>query len=135
MPVSSNEHLTAGNLLRIDVAPLKMSSDPLQAVGYETCRDWVKGKRIHAVMFAGCPMHLQFTRPAGHLADSTRRLMLDRLRQRGGQTLGEICEQLPMARQSATQHLDVLEQANLIAIVRRGRERLHYLDAAPIHEI
>ena len=69
------------------------------------------------------------------LADSTRRLMLDRLRQRSGQTLGDICEQLQMARQSATQHLDVLEQANLIAIVRRGRERLHYLNPTPIHEI
>jgi uncharacterized protein YndB with AHSA1/START domain/DNA-binding transcriptional ArsR family regulator len=69
------------------------------------------------------------------LADPTRRLLLDRLRERNGQTLGELCERLAMARQSATQHLDVLVQANLVTVVRRGRERLHYLNPAPIHEI
>jgi hypothetical protein len=40
-----------------------------------------------------------------------------------------------MKRQSATQHLDVLQQANLVTVVRRGRERLHYLNPTPIHEI
>jgi uncharacterized protein YndB with AHSA1/START domain/DNA-binding transcriptional ArsR family regulator len=69
------------------------------------------------------------------LADPTRRLLLDRLRQHNGQTLSELCERLDMARQSATQHLDLLEQANLVTVVRRGRERLHYLNPAPIHEI
>ncbi|MHA6617652.1 ArsR/SmtB family transcription factor [Pseudonocardia sp. DLS-67] len=69
------------------------------------------------------------------LADPTRRLMLDRLRERNGQTLRELCEQLDMARQSATQHLDLLVQANLVTVLRRGRERLHYLNPAPIHEI
>lgn len=69
------------------------------------------------------------------LGDPTRRLLLDRLRSRNGQTLGELCDDLGMARQSATQHLDVLVQAGLVAVVRRGRERLHYLNPAPIHEI
>lgn len=69
------------------------------------------------------------------LADPTRRLMLDRLRERNGQTLRELCEHLDMARQSATQHLDLLVQANLVTVLRRGRERLHYLNPAPIHEI
>lgn len=69
------------------------------------------------------------------LADPTRRLLLDRLREHNGQTLRELCERLDMARQSATQHLDILEQANLVTVVRRGRERLHYLNPSPIHEI
>ncbi|GAB3980462.1 SRPBCC domain-containing protein [Actinoallomurus acanthiterrae] len=69
------------------------------------------------------------------LADPTRRLLLDRLREQNGQTLRELCERLNMARQSATQHLDILERANLVTVVRRGRERLHYLNPAPIHEI
>lgn len=69
------------------------------------------------------------------LADPTRRLLLDRLRERNGQTLRELCEHLAMARQSATQHLDILVRANLVTVLRRGRERLHYLNPAPIHEI
>jgi len=69
------------------------------------------------------------------LADPTRRALLDRLRDRNGQTLGELCEPLDMARQSATQHLGLLEAANLVATVRRGREKLHYLNPVPIHEI
>ena len=69
------------------------------------------------------------------LADPTRRLLLDRLRENNGQTLGELCTRLGMARQSATQHLDILERASLVTVVRRGRERLHYLNPAPIHEI
>jgi uncharacterized protein YndB with AHSA1/START domain len=69
------------------------------------------------------------------LADPTRRLLLDRLREQNGQTLRELCERLAMTRQSATQHLDLLVQANLVTVVRRGRERLHYLNPAPIHEI
>ncbi|MEV3924568.1 ArsR/SmtB family transcription factor [Actinomadura coerulea] len=69
------------------------------------------------------------------LADPTRRLLLDRLREQNGQTLRELCERLDMARQSATQHLDVLVGAGLVTVVRRGRERVHYLNPAPIHEI
>jgi uncharacterized protein YndB with AHSA1/START domain/DNA-binding transcriptional ArsR family regulator len=69
------------------------------------------------------------------LADPTRRLLLDRLRENNGQTLGELCTRLDMARQSATQHLDILVRANLVTVVRRGRERLHYLNPAPIHEL
>jgi uncharacterized protein YndB with AHSA1/START domain/DNA-binding transcriptional ArsR family regulator len=69
------------------------------------------------------------------LADPTRRLLLDRLREANGQTLGALCERLKMARQSATQHLDILVRANLVTVVRRGRERYHYLNPVPIHEI
>jgi uncharacterized protein YndB with AHSA1/START domain len=69
------------------------------------------------------------------LADPTRRALLDRLRERNGQTLGELCGPLAMARQSATQHLGVLEAANLITTVRRGREKLHYLNPVPLWAI
>src|SRR3954466_1774400 len=69
------------------------------------------------------------------LADPTRRLLLDRLRERNGQSLGELCDGLSMARQSATQHLDVLVRADRVPVVRRGRERVHYLNPAPVHEI
>jgi uncharacterized protein YndB with AHSA1/START domain len=69
------------------------------------------------------------------LADPTRRRVLDALRERNGQTLGELCEPLDMARQSATQHLGVLERANLITTVRRGREKLHYLNPVAVWSI
>ncbi len=69
------------------------------------------------------------------LADPGRRLLLDRLRQDNGQTLGQLCEYLEMARQSVSQHLAVLESANLITSVRRGRLKLHYLNPVPLHEI
>jgi uncharacterized protein YndB with AHSA1/START domain/DNA-binding transcriptional ArsR family regulator len=69
------------------------------------------------------------------LADPTRRALLDRLRESNGQTLGELCGPLAMARQSATQHLGVLEAANLITTVRRGREKLHYLNPVPLWDI
>ncbi|GAA3797146.1 ArsR/SmtB family transcription factor [Streptomyces chiangmaiensis] len=69
------------------------------------------------------------------LADATRRRLLDRLHERGGQTLGELCEHIDMTRQSVTQHLAVLEAADLVASVRRGREKLHYLNPVPLHEI
>ena len=69
------------------------------------------------------------------LADPTRRLLLDRLREHNGRTLRELCETVDMARQSVTQHLDLLVGANLVTVVRRGRERLHYLNPVPIHEI
>ena len=69
------------------------------------------------------------------LGDPSRRRLLDRLNDRNGQNLTELCAGLNMARQSVTKHLDVLEAANLVTTVRRGREKLHYLNAAPINEI
>ena len=69
------------------------------------------------------------------LADPTRRKLLDRLRADNGQTLVELCERLAMTRQAVTKHLVLLEAANLVATVRRGREKLHYLNPVPIHEI
>jgi DNA-binding transcriptional ArsR family regulator len=69
------------------------------------------------------------------LADPSRRRLLDRLFERGGQSLGELCKDLAMSRQAVTQHLEVLAAANLIATVRRGREKLHYLNPVPLHEI
>jgi DNA-binding transcriptional ArsR family regulator len=69
------------------------------------------------------------------LADPGRRLLLDRLHARNGQTLGQLCEHLAMTRQAVAKHLAVLEGANLVAVVWRGREKLHYLNPVPIHEI
>jgi DNA-binding transcriptional ArsR family regulator len=69
------------------------------------------------------------------LADPTRRQLLDRLHADNGQTLGALCEQLEMTRQAVTKHLAVLEDANLVATARQGREKLHYLNPVPIHEI
>ena len=69
------------------------------------------------------------------LADATRRKLLDRLHAENGQTLGELCERLAMTRQAVTKHLVLLEEANLVVTVRRGREKLHYLNPVPIHEI
>jgi DNA-binding transcriptional ArsR family regulator len=69
------------------------------------------------------------------LADGSRRELLDRLRADNGQTLGDLCERLNMTRQAVSKHLGILEEANLIATVKRGREKLHYLNPAPIHEI
>jgi uncharacterized protein YndB with AHSA1/START domain/DNA-binding transcriptional ArsR family regulator len=69
------------------------------------------------------------------LADPSRRLLLDSLNERNGQTLRELCAGLDMARQSVSKHVAVLEAANLVTTVRRGREKLHYLNAAPINEI
>ena len=69
------------------------------------------------------------------LADETRRRLLDRLHEHNGQTLGELCARIEMARQSVSQHLAVLEAANLVSTVRRGREKLHYLNPVPLHEM
>lgn len=69
------------------------------------------------------------------LADPSRRLLLDSLNERNGQTLRELCEGLDMARQSVSKHLAVLEAANLVTTVRRGREKHHYLNAVPINDI
>jgi uncharacterized protein YndB with AHSA1/START domain/DNA-binding transcriptional ArsR family regulator len=69
------------------------------------------------------------------LADPSRRQLLDQLNERNGQTLRELCAELDMARQSVTKHLEILAAANLVTTVRRGREKLHYLNPAPIGEI
>ena len=69
------------------------------------------------------------------LGDATRRELLDRLYEKNGQTLGQLCEKLDMARQSATQHLGILVGANLVSTVKRGREKLHYINPVSIHEI
>jgi DNA-binding transcriptional ArsR family regulator len=69
------------------------------------------------------------------LADPGRRMLLDGLRAVNGQTLGQLCEHLDMSRQAVSKHLRVLEAANLVATFWRGREKLHYLNPVPIHEI
>jgi DNA-binding transcriptional ArsR family regulator len=69
------------------------------------------------------------------LADPSRRELLDRLYADNGQTLGELCAGLAMTRQAVTKHLAVLEGANLVAVVWRGREKLHYLNPVPLQEI
>ena len=69
------------------------------------------------------------------LGDPSRRALLDRLNQDNGRTLRELCDGLDMARQSVSKHLAILEAANLVTTVRRGREKLHYLNAAPIGDI
>jgi DNA-binding transcriptional ArsR family regulator len=69
------------------------------------------------------------------LADASRRELLDRLHKQNGKTLGELCDHLEMSRQAVTKHLAILEAANLVATLRRGREKLHYLNPMPIHEI
>jgi DNA-binding transcriptional ArsR family regulator len=68
------------------------------------------------------------------LADETRRALLDRLYERQGQTLGELCDGLAMSRQSITKHLAVLERADLVSTHWEGREKLHYLNPVPIAE-
>jgi DNA-binding transcriptional ArsR family regulator len=69
------------------------------------------------------------------LADASRRKLLDELHKNNGQTLGELCELLDMTRQAVTKHLVILEAANLVVTVWRGREKLHYLNPVPLHEI
>ena len=69
------------------------------------------------------------------LADRSRRQLLDRLHNKNGQTLGELCEGLAMSRQAVTKHLVLLEDANLVAVKRDGREKLHFINPVPINEI
>ena len=69
------------------------------------------------------------------LADASRRLLLDRLHARNGQTLNDLCDGLAMTRQAVTKHLAILEAANLVTTIRHGREKLHYLNPVPIHQI
>ena len=69
------------------------------------------------------------------LADESRRKLLDQLHKNNGQTLGELCEYLDMTRQAVTKHLLLLEAANLVVVVWRGREKQHYLNPVPLQEI
>ena len=69
------------------------------------------------------------------LADPGRRRLLDLLHRENGQTLSALCEHMDMTRQGVTQHLQQLEDANLVTTIRRGREKLHYLNPVPLHEI
>ena len=69
------------------------------------------------------------------LADASRRQLLDRLHRRNGQTLGELCEGIDMTRQAVAKHLAILEEANLVATRRQGREKLHFINPAPINEV
>ena len=69
------------------------------------------------------------------LADPGRRKLLDRLFESSGLTLGQLCEEMDMSRQAVSQHLALLEDANLVSTVWRGREKLHFLNPVPIHEI
>jgi len=69
------------------------------------------------------------------LADPSRRLLLDRLFIKNGQTLSDLCNGIEMTRQAVSKHLRILEEANLIATRRRGRDKLHFLNPVPIHQI
>ena len=69
------------------------------------------------------------------LADPSRRELLDRLHQSNGQTLTGLCAHLKITRQAVTKHLRLLEEANLVVTVRHGREKLHYLNPVPLHEL
>jgi DNA-binding transcriptional ArsR family regulator len=69
------------------------------------------------------------------LADPSRRRLLDRLHSKNGRTLGALCKGLAMSRQAVTQHLGLLEEANLVVVQWSGREKLHYFNPIPIHEI
>ena len=83
----------------------------------------------------GCIMEREMDAVFKALADESRRALLDQLHKSNGQTLGELCEHLDMTRQAVTKHLLLLEAANLVAVVWRGREKLHYLNPVPLHEI
>ena len=69
------------------------------------------------------------------LADASRRKLLDRLHRENGQTLGELCQGLKMTRQAVAKHLAILEEANLVATRRQGREKLHFINPVPINDI
>ncbi|MES2294011.1 MAG: winged helix-turn-helix domain-containing protein [Pseudomonadota bacterium] len=69
------------------------------------------------------------------LADGSRRLLLDRLHRKNGQSLADLCEGLEMSRQAVAKHLGVLEEANLVAVQWAGREKLHFINPVPINGI
>lgn len=80
-------------------------------------------------------MHMSMDAVFKALADPTRRRLLDSLYARNGQTLNALCEKLDMTRQAVSKHLAILEEANVVVTLRRGREKEHYLNPAPIAEI
>ena len=69
------------------------------------------------------------------LADASRRQLLDRLHANNGQTLGDLCQNMEMSRQAVAKHLAILEEANLVAVQWRGREKLHFINPVPINDI
>ena len=83
----------------------------------------------------GCILSREMDAVFKALADESRRELLDQLHKNNGQTLGKLCEHLDMTRQAVTQHLNLLEAANLVSIVWRGREKLHFLNPVPLQEI
>ena len=83
----------------------------------------------------GCMMLREMDAVFKALADESRRALLDQLHKNNGQTLGELCEHLDMTRQAVTKHLLLLEDAKLVVVVWRGREKLHYLNPVPLQEI
>lgn len=80
-------------------------------------------------------MHTDEDKVFKALADASRRQLLDKLHEKVGLTLSELCQEHPMSRQAVSKHLAVLEEANLIVAVKQGREKLHYLNPVPINEI
>ena len=86
-------------------------------------------------MVAYCPSIMSMDAVFKALADPARRQLLDRLHARNGQALGSLCEGMEMSRQAVTKHLAILEEANLVATQRRGREKLHFLNPVPVNEI
>ena len=83
----------------------------------------------------GCIMWREMDAVFKALADESRRALLDQLHKNNGQTLGELCAHLDMTRQAVTKHLLLLEDAKLVVVVWRGREKLHYLNPVPLQEI
>ncbi|MDB5663985.1 helix-turn-helix domain-containing protein [Cypionkella sp.] len=69
------------------------------------------------------------------LGDPNRRKILDLLYDQNGQTLSQLCDHLAITRQSTTQHIDLLAEANLLSTVKRGREKLHFINPVPLHDI
>jgi len=86
-------------------------------------------------LIAYCPSVKDIDAVFKALADPSRRRLLDLLHGENGQTLGDLCRHMEMTRQGVTQHLALLEDANLVAVIWRGREKLHYLNAVPLHEV
>ena len=103
-----------------------------QIDAFEPC-SWLLDMQVIACLLLNVPAKADKVFRA--LADPTRRYLLDRLHEHNGQTLTELCERVAMTRQSATQHLALLEDANLISTVRRGRQKLHYINPVPLNEI
>jgi uncharacterized protein YndB with AHSA1/START domain/DNA-binding transcriptional ArsR family regulator len=103
----------------------------VQVLPSGSAKPLVLNRQVIACIIKGMDEDLVFKA----LADSGRRRLLDMLHERSGLTLNQLCEGLDMRRQSVSQHLDLLENANLVTWVREGRRKLHYLNPVPVHEI